>query len=161
MKDTAPILVLGAGNLPLNDDTAQANVLETLAAGKWGEEIEFLDASKCDPALVDTLADRWGVVVLDSIGLGAEPGTVHIFTGDEVGHLREKGARESKGLALLETARLAGQEVPNLVVIGVEPPHRCKIFGRSREIQQGSRMALKEATRVLHKMADVHEMLYA
>src|SRR5450631_2070104 len=121
---TAPILVLGLGNLLLTDDAVGLRLLEDLSRETSSDDVEFVDGGTQGLALLPYLADRQAVLVLDAIGLGAAPGTVHVLHGDEVGRMRARRsetAHEGNGLTLLDTARLLGEELPNLVVIGVEP----------------------------------------
>jgi len=158
MRETPPILVLGLGNLLLSDDAVGLTLLEELGRETSNDDVEFVDGGTQGLALLPYLADREAVLVLDAIGLGAEPGTLHILSGEDVGRLRSQRsetAHEGNGLTLLETARLLGEELPNLVVIGVEPAHVRTGVGLSPEVVVGARRALRLAKHVLREMEAV------
>ena len=155
MRDVPPILVLGLGNLLLSDDAVGLRLLEDLARETWTDEVEFVDGGTQGLALLPYLSEREAVLVLDAIGLGAEPGTVHILRDEDVRRLRgqrAETAHEGNGLTLLETARLLGEKLPNLVVIGVEPAHVRTGVGLSSEVAEGARQALASASQLLKEM---------
>src|SRR5271169_2822928 len=101
MRETPPILVLGLGNLLLSDDGVGLRLLEELARETWSDDVEFVDGGTQGLALLPYLSERQAVMVLDAIGLGAEPGTLHILRGDDVRQLhgqRSETAHEGNGL---------------------------------------------------------------
>lgn len=158
MPETPPILVLGLGNLLLSDDAVGLRLLQELAGETSSQDVEFVDGGTQGLALLPHLADRQAVLVLDAIGLGAEPGTVHMLCGEDVRRLRSRRsetAHEGNGLTLLETARLVGEKLPNLVVIGVEPARVRTGVGLSPEVVVGARRALRQAKHVLKEMETI------
>src|ERR1035437_6800547 len=100
----APILVLGLGNLLLSDDAAGLHLHAALLAERGAtEQVEFVDGGRhgggraLHPppprgtqglALLHYLANRRAVLVLDAVGLGAEPGSVHVLRGPAIDGLR-------------------------------------------------------------------------
>src|ERR1039457_4189410 len=79
----APVLVLGLGNLLLSDDAAGLHLEAALQAERGDSpQVEFVDGGTQGLALLDYLSNRRAVLVLDAVGLGAEPGSVHVLRGD-------------------------------------------------------------------------------
>jgi hydrogenase maturation protease len=158
MQATRPILVLGLGNLLLSDDAVGLRLLEGLAGQTSSDQVDFVDGGTQGLALLPYLADRRAVLVLDAVGLGSEPGSVHILRGEEVAKMharRAETAHEGSGLTLLETAKLLGEELPNLVVIGVEPARVRTGVGLSLKVADGAKQALEQAKFVLREMEAV------
>src|SRR5450756_627755 len=85
----APILVLGLGNLLLSDDAAGLQLHAALLAERGAtDQVEFVDGGTQGLALLHYLANRRAVLVLDAVGLGAEPGSVHVLRGPAIDGLR-------------------------------------------------------------------------
>ena len=75
-----PILVLCLGNEVLSDDRFGAEIAEQLSRDNLGPNVEVLFVSAAGFTLVDLLAQRHSVLIVDTIltGQGA-PGTIHYF----------------------------------------------------------------------------------
>src|ERR1035437_72962 len=85
----APILVLGLGNLLLSDDAAGLHLEAALLAERGATDpVEFVDGGPQGLPLLHCRANRRGVVGLDAVGLGAEPGSVHVLRGPAIDGLR-------------------------------------------------------------------------
>lgn len=154
----APVLVLGLGNLLLSDDGVGLQLLEALSQETRGDDVEFVDGGTQGLALLPYLSDRQSVLVLDAIGLGAEPGTVYVLRNDEVTRLparRADSAHEGNGLELLATARLLGEYWSELAVVGVQPAPLKTGIGLTPEVAAGARRALDEARKLLQEMVDL------
>ena len=153
----APILVLGLGNLLLSDDAAGLHLEAALKAERGGDspEVEFVDGGTQGLALLDYLSNRRAVLVLDAVGLGAEPGSVHVLRGPAIDGLRVQRAttaHEGNALELLAVARLLGDEAAEIVVIGVEPAIVATGIGLSPEVTAGLGEAMERARAVLDSM---------
>jgi hydrogenase maturation protease len=145
---------LGLGNLLLHDDGVGLRLLELLAAETQRDDVEFVDGGTQGLVLLPYLSQRRSVLILDAIGLGAKPGTVHLLRGEEIGRMRARRAEtahEGNGLTLLETARLLGEDLPNLVVLGVEPALVRTGVGLTAEAAEGAQRALEMARQVLRE----------
>jgi hydrogenase maturation protease len=117
------VLVLGVGNVLFADDGAGLLVLAELErdAAQWGDQVEFLDGGTQGLALLDRIAHRRALLVLDAVALGAEPGTVHILRGWSHAGGRASTAHESNVAELLQTSTLLGECPEQVTVIGIEP----------------------------------------
>lgn len=152
----APVLVLGLGNLLLTDDAAGLHMEAALAAEWSGSgEVEFVDGGTQGLALLHYLADRRAVLLLDAVGLGAEPGSVHVLRGPAIEGLRAQRAttaHEGNALELLATARLLGDVAGETIVVGVEPAIVATGIGLSPQVAAGLPAAIERARSVLDSM---------
>ena len=75
----SPVLVLGLGNDVLRDDAVGLRVAEAARARLAGEPaIEVRTTTEMGLALLDEIADRAGVILVDSVQTGqAPPGHLH------------------------------------------------------------------------------------
>jgi hydrogenase maturation protease len=152
----APVLVLGLGNLLLSDDAAGLHLEAALKEERGASpQVEFVDGGTQGLALLDYLSHRRAVLVLDAVGLGAEPGSVHVLRGPAIDGLRvQRGttAHEGNALELLAVARLLGDEAAEIVVIGVEPAIVATGIGLSPEVTASLPEAMERARAVLDSM---------
>ena len=117
------VLVLGVGNTLFGDDGAGLLVLAELErdAGQWAGQLEFLDGGAQGLALLDRIANRRALLVLDAVTLGAEPGTVHVLRGWVHAGGRASTAHESNVAELLQASMRLGECPQQVTVIGIEP----------------------------------------
>jgi hydrogenase maturation protease len=152
----APVLVLGLGNLLLSDDAAGLHLHAALLAERGATgQVEFVDGGTQGLALLPYLSNRRAVLVLDAVGLGAEPGSVHVLRGPAIDALRvgrSTTAHEGNALELLATARLLGDDAAETVVVGVEPAHIATGIGLSPRVEAGLPAAIERARAVLQSM---------
>jgi hydrogenase maturation protease len=133
-----PVLVLGLGNLLLEDDGVGLKLLDAVAArSEFDAEVEYVDGGTLGLALLGYLGGRKLALILDAVGLGAPPGTVHVLRGAEIDKLRthrSTSAHEGNALELLATARLLGDEPDEVVIVGIEPEHVRTGLGLSEAV---------------------------
>ena len=118
------IAVVGIGNSLLTDDGAGIHTLERFADGNSDEDIQCLDGGTVGLALLDRLANLKGLVALDAMILGKEPGSVTVLEGEDMdAHLRnQRGSVHEVGLSdLMDALRLRGELPENRALIGIEP----------------------------------------
>jgi hydrogenase maturation protease len=118
------IAVVGIGNSLLTDDGAGIHTLEQFAEGNDDESVCCLDGGTVGLGLLDRLSDLDGLVALDAMILGKEPGAVTVLQGEDMDyHLRnQRGSVHEVGLSdLMDALRLRGELPPNRALIGIEP----------------------------------------
>ena len=123
-KQQQSIAVVGIGNSLLTDDGAGIHTLERFARDNDDEGICCLDGGTVGLALLDRLANLNGLVALDAMKLGKEPGAVTVLLGEDMdSHLRNQhGSVHEVGLSdLMDALRLSGQLPENRALIGIEP----------------------------------------
>ncbi len=118
------IAVVGIGNSLLTDDGAGIHTLERFAEGNDDETIDCIDGGTVGLALLDRLAGLDGLVALDAMKLGKEPGTVTVLQNEDMdAHLRrQKGSVHELGLSdLMDALRLRGELPHHRALVGIEP----------------------------------------
>lgn len=123
---TSPILVLGLGNILLTDEGAGVHVVKQLAETYPGmPEVEFMDGGTLSFTLANAIVATDSLIVVDTAGLGAEPGTVRVFEGDAMDHFVSTGPKSSVhevSLAdLLAIAALEGLLPRRRALVGIQP----------------------------------------
>jgi hydrogenase maturation protease len=126
-----PILVLGIGNILLKDEGVGVHVVEAMAGqAAPPQDVEFVDGGTFGPDLIDIIANRRKVIVVDAVQAAGSPGTVLRFTDkDLAAHYLAPG--DSPGakysiheVGLLETLLMAKQlgcAPQEVVIVGVIP----------------------------------------
>jgi hydrogenase maturation protease len=123
-RQRTTIAVVGIGNSLLTDDGAGIHTLERFAQENDDDGICCLDGGTVGLALLDRLANLSGLVALDAMKLGKEPGAVTVLQGEDMdSHLRNQhGSVHEVGLSdLMDALRLSGQLPANRALIGIEP----------------------------------------
>ena len=118
-----PTLVLGLGNVLLRDEGVGVRVVEAMGQVELPSDVELFDGATAGFDLIEVLADRQRVIVVDAVDGPGEPGTVlrlgpeDLVPRDGRGlSLHEVGLLEA--LALVEQLSTAPREV---VIYGVQP----------------------------------------
>ena len=118
------IAVVGIGNSLLTDDGAGIHTLERFAEGNEDDDVNCLDGGTVGLALLDRLENLNGLIALDAMKLGKEPGAITVLLGEDMdSHLRNQhGSVHEVGLSdLMDAMRLRGELPDNRALIGIEP----------------------------------------
>ena len=118
------IAVVGIGNSLLTDDGAGIHTLERFAEVNDDDGVCCLDGGTVGLALLDRLSNLDGLIALDAMKLGKDPGSVTVLLGDDMdSHLRnQKGSVHEVGLSdLMDALRLKGSLPAKRALIGIEP----------------------------------------
>lgn len=128
MTDTeteqAPVLILGLGNILLQDEGVGVAVIERLQRRyKVPPEVELLDGGTSGMSLLDDLRNREHVIVVDAIRSGKPPGTEVVLRGEEVpAFLCNKVSPHQLALSdVLANLALMNVSPRQVTVIGMEP----------------------------------------
>ena len=127
MKELAPpcpILVLGMGNILLQDEGLGIRALEVLQRDyELPSEVELLDGGTTGMGLLDDISRRQHVVVLDAVQTGAPPGTPVVMRGGEVPvYFGIRVTPHQLGLSdVLATLELSGEQPGSVTVLGLVP----------------------------------------
>jgi hydrogenase maturation protease len=119
----APTLILGIGNILMRDEGVGVRAIEAMARLAVPEGVEILDGGTAGLDLVDAIANRRKVIVIDAAELDAEPGTVLRFSAKHIlDDTRPAISMHEFGLVeTLRTAKHLGCAPHDVVVIGVQP----------------------------------------
>jgi len=120
------ILVLGIGNTLLTDEGVGIVAMRKLEA-RFGsrEDVEFLDGGTLSFTLAVPISECTALLVIDAANLGASPGTVRSFEGEEMdrflGRNRKSSVHEVGLLDLMSISRLTGHWPEQRALIGIQP----------------------------------------
>lgn len=120
----APVLVLGLGNVLLRDEGIGVHVIRALEHSPGARtDVELWDGGTAGFALLDVLAARRRVIVVDAVDTGAAPGTiVRLTAADLAARPAVQVSLHELGLAdTLLAARRLGIAPTELVIIGIQP----------------------------------------
>lgn len=150
----APILVLGIGNRLLSDDGVGLVLLERLARDlRLDPRVELIDGGTQGIHLAGLLEGRRGLLMLDAVQLGAEPGSVHVSGDPErLAAPRGSSAHEGNARELLEVSRLLGSLPQTIRLVGVEPAVLRTGIGLSPAVGRAVRAARRAARRQVHEL---------
>lgn len=120
----APVLVLGMGNVLLEDEGLGVRALEALQdqylipAG-----VDLLDGGTTGMGLLDEITGREHLLVLDAVQTGEAPGTLVRMSGDDVPvYFGLRVTPHQLGLAdVLATLQLTGEQPGSVTVLGLVP----------------------------------------
>lgn len=119
----APTLILGIGNILLRDEGVGVRVVEALADVELPEGVEVLDGGTAGADLVDAIADRERLIVIDALDADAEPGAIARLGADDL--VPQEGESISlHQVGLVETlhmARQLGCAPRETIVLGIQP----------------------------------------
>ena len=120
----ARVLVLGAGNILLSDEGIGVRVVEALQQRyRFPEEVEVLDGGTCGMDLLDVIAGRDHLILVDAVDTGSPPGTVVRLGDDQIPAVfRTRSSPHQLGLQeVLALLRLLDAAPARVTVIGVQP----------------------------------------
>lgn len=118
------VLVLGVGNILLSDEGVGVRVVETLQDRyEVPPGVELLDGGTAGMDLLDVIADRDRLVLVDAVDTGSPPGTVTRFADRDIpARFRTKSSPHQIGLAdVLAMLTLLGKAPRGITVIGIQP----------------------------------------
>ena len=118
-----PILVLGIGNILLRDEGVGVRVIEHMQEIRLPDNVELVDGGTGGADLLEVLAERQKVIVVDAVQADCDPGVVIRFTEEDLVQsdqasmsLHEIGLAES--LIMTRQLNCAPKEV---VILGIKP----------------------------------------
>ena len=119
-----PVLVLGMGNILLEDEGLGIRALELLEQRyEIPPQVELLDGGTTGMGLLDDISGRQHVLVLDAVQTGEPPGTLVMLAGDEVPvYFGMRISPHQLGLSdVLATLELSGEQPAGVTVLGLVP----------------------------------------
>ncbi|MFH0981281.1 MAG: HyaD/HybD family hydrogenase maturation endopeptidase [Planctomycetota bacterium] len=138
VRKTCPTLVLGIGNILLRDEGVGVRVVEALARMELPPDVEVVDGGTAGLDLLEVLADRRKVIVIDAVEGNLEPGTVMRLGGAD---FVPRGGQSVSlhDIGLLETllvARQLGIAPQEVVVFGIKPKEAGCGLALSPEVER-------------------------
>jgi hydrogenase maturation protease len=119
-----PRLILGVGNLLLRDEGVGVHVISALRDRELPDDVELCDGGTASFDLLDTLAGRRQVIIIDAVRTGSDPGTIFRFTPEDISVSREQ-ITSLHQVGLLETLDLVDHLLDfapeRVIILGIEP----------------------------------------
>ena len=152
--DRKPIIIIGIGNILMHDEGIGVCTVERLAQMALPDYLEVLDGGTSGCNLVDHVADREAVIVIDAADSGDAPGTITWCAAAELVAAVETPLSLHE-FGLLETLKMAqalGCAPRQTLVLGVQPELLSLGLGLSDTVQgvipRLIEIALAEAARI-------------
>ena len=123
-----PALVMGIGNVLQGDDGVGVHAIRRLQANLQGSDgLTLYDAGTLGTTLLIEIERADRLIFIDAMRMGAPPGTVRCFTGDDMDRWLRRaraGSVHEVGLSeLLDLARLRERLPERRALVGIEPGH--------------------------------------
>lgn len=137
-SDQYRLLILGVGNLLRRDDGIGVRIAHELEKLGMPQGVQVLDIGTGGLGFVDLMKETPKVVFLDAVEMGESPGTVRVFTQQEIGKAPDKiqvSLHEIDLPQLLLFAFLQGRS-PELLVVGIQPKDLGWGTGLSPELER-------------------------
>jgi hydrogenase maturation protease len=115
-------LILGIGNLLLSDEGVGVHAVRELAEGQLPAGVEVLDGGTSGADLIDALADRPIIVVIDAASGAGPPGTIYRCEARDL--IEQEHALSLHEFGLIDSLRMAEQlgcAPRRVLVLGVQP----------------------------------------
>ena len=117
------VLVIGVGNTLLQDDGVGVHVTQALRAGAE-TELEIMDGGTLGLSLLPAVEDARAVIVVDASELGAEPGAMRVFHGEEIDRQlsgKKRSVHEVALYDLFSAAAIRDRSPEQRVLIAIQP----------------------------------------
>ena len=117
------ILVLGIGNLLLNDDGVGVHAVHQLLKEEWPECVKLLDAGTFTQDVFYLFEGYEELIILDIVHAGKEPGSLYRLSEEQLVH-KESRRLSIHDIDLLDSLDMAEKlhgKRPRLTIIGMEP----------------------------------------
>ena len=133
-----PILVLGVGNVLMQDDGIGVRAVEVLRSRVLPESVQLVDGGTAGLDLVPLFAGRSRILVIDAMQGQAPPGTVWEIRGGELCETPpdSPGGHASGLVEALRVAQLGGLDLDTVTVYAVQPFALDWSIGLSWEMTQ-------------------------
>jgi hydrogenase maturation protease len=126
MKTCRKTLILGIGNVLLQDEGAGVHAIRRLAGQDLHrDDIELMDGGTLSFSLAGAIEDAENLIVIDAAQYDGEPGTTKVFVGEQmdtfIGSNRKCSVHEVSLIDLMAIALLADQLPQRRALIGIQP----------------------------------------
>ena len=117
------IVVIGIGNLLLMDEGIGVHTINELEKHDLPESIEIYDGGTGGFKLIDLMQGAARVIFIDAVDTGKAPGSVTIFSAEEVHSLYNKKKYSLHDTDLMEIIKMAEMlgNPPMIEIVGIQP----------------------------------------
>ena len=118
------ILVLGVGNLLMGDEGVGIHAIRELMERTLPPHVDIIDGGTAGLDLLHVMEGYQKVLIIDAVDVGEEPGAILRFSSQDVASQDgdfPMSLHQTEVLKVLEFAAYVGQELPPIVIFGVQP----------------------------------------
>lgn len=123
MTERCPILILGIGNILLKDEGIGVHVVQAMQKIQLPQGVEICDGGTGGADLLDIIANRNKLIVIDTVDADVEPGTILKMGQQDLAN-ENKESISLHEFGLVETLFAAAQlncSPKEVVIFGVKP----------------------------------------
>lgn len=138
MIEMKMLKVIGLGNILRGDDGVGPVIIQKIENKASNLSIKAIDAGSDAFLILDHLLESDPVLIVDCAKMGADPGTINLFSADTAEKIPANIGLSLHGFSLAEVWKIAremGTKV-NLKIIGVEPKQISFNSGLSLEVEK-------------------------
>jgi hydrogenase maturation protease len=148
----AQIIVLGIGNILLNDDGVGIHLLQYLRLQYPNlSDVTYLDGGVLNFTLTHWLQGAMGLIILDAADLEIMPGAIQVFVDNDLKKFQSKLKRSAHDATILDLLNF-GQ------ITGITPKHRAVVavqyqnIGWGLELSKPVQLALPVAAKAVYEL---------
>ncbi len=130
------IVVIGIGNLLLMDEGIGVHTINELEKHDLPGSIEIYDGGTGGFKLIDLMHGAARVIFIDAVETGKAPGTVTIFSAEEVHSIYNKkkySLHDTNLMEIIKMAEILGNP-PMIEIVGIQPKKICYGTTLSKEL---------------------------
>ncbi len=138
MTKVQDILILGVGNILLKDEGVGVHVVNILKEMPLPVNVEVLDGGTAGLDLVDFIAGRKKLIVIDAVKAGEKSGTIYRLTEENLS-IKPKTIMSFHEIDLLDAIHMSivmDEKPEETIVIGIEPKDMSDGTELSPEIEE-------------------------
>jgi len=119
IKDT---VILGIGNILLQDDGVGVHVIKQLENEKLPSTIELVDGGTSTLDTLGLFLDYKKVIVVDCLRAGLKPGTIYKIKPEDISNYKKENL-SIHDVQILDVVKMANMmnKYPEVVIFGIEP----------------------------------------
>ncbi|MBS4026349.1 MAG: HyaD/HybD family hydrogenase maturation endopeptidase [Clostridia bacterium] len=117
------VLVLGVGNILLQDEGFGVHVVKEMALGNWPKQVEFIDGGTAGMEMIYLFEGVSRLIIIDSLDANTEPGSIFKFKPGDIANLPRGIGASFHDVGLLEVLHVARTLdcLPETVIFGIQP----------------------------------------
>ena len=149
-------LILGIGNILLSDEGVGVRAVQALEkraeiSPHFSARYDIVDGGTCGMELLDTLANRDYVIVIDAVLAGKKPGEIVVLKDEQVPvFFSRKISPHQLGLCdVLSALKLTDEYPKNLCLIGIQPDSLEPNIGLTETVEQTMPVVFVRLNRIL------------
>jgi len=147
------ILILGLGNTLLSDEAVGVRIVENLQnhPDATHHNLKLMDGGTMGLTLLVDMEDADAMIILDAGQLGAEPGCIQVFEGEEMDYFLRNRGRNPHDIGLddlMDGLRLRQAVPDNRALVCVQP----KTIAVGEHLSPEVMVMVPEATKVVFEI---------